>query len=159
MLYQIIINVPLWVWPLFIGLLAIGLLGTRSRQAPLILFWFLPLLGALAVNSMAAFGATVLAWAVFAVFYIAGCLFGFNYQKKIVLERKGSRVSLKGEWLTLVTIMIIFWTNFARGLMTAIFPDIIANPATIAIIAAIVGSVSGVFLGRSIQTLFGKVPE
>lgn len=157
MFYQIIINVPIWVWPLFFGLLALGFLASRSRKAPIFVFWALPILAVMAVNSMIALEASILAWLVFAIFYIVGGLYGHSFQKDIVLKRSPTHVHLKGEWLTMICIMVIFWMSFARGMTTALQPELMENPIVIAIIAVILGSVSGVFLGRSVQTLFGKL--
>lgn len=157
MLFQIIINVPIWVWPLFVGLLALGFLASRSRKAPVFVFWALPILAVMAVNSMIALKASILAWLVFTIFYLVGGLYGYSFQKDIVLERSSTHVHLKGEWLTMLCIMVIFWMNFARGMTTALQPELMANSIVIAVIAVVMGSVSGVFLGRSVQTLFGKI--
>ena len=48
----IITETPVWVWPLFLLLLAVGLRARHERFVPVGLFYGLPLLGLSALNAV-----------------------------------------------------------------------------------------------------------
>lgn len=57
MISGILTGTPVWVWPLFAGLVFVGLRATRTRFVPVWLVYVLPLLGVLSMRALAAWRA------------------------------------------------------------------------------------------------------
>jgi hypothetical protein len=146
-------NAPLWVWPLFLLLLVVGLRATRTRRAPLVLILALPLLGVLSLRTLSGLPAPVWGWCVWAGALILGGLVGARLQSRWLIAREGRWVSLRGEWLTLSAMMLLFWSNFATGVLQAVAPSVLVAPGFVAGLAGILGVCAGSFLGRAIQTV------
>ena len=63
------------------------------------------------------------------------------------------KLCLKGEWLTLSALMLIFWSNFTEGFLRATSPEVLEQTKFTIIFAAVVGAASGTFKGRAIAML------
>jgi hypothetical protein len=149
----ILTNAPIWVWPLFLLLLVIGLRASRPRKAPLLLILALPLLGVLSLRTLGGLPAPVWGWAVWIGALIIGGVIGARLQSRWLIAREGRWVSLRGEWLTLTAMMLLFWSNFATGVLQAVAPGVLAAPVFVAALACVLGLCAGSFLGRAIHTL------
>jgi|AntRauMFilla1563_2_1112583.scaffolds.fasta_scaffold19861_2 hypothetical protein len=60
---------PLWVWPLLVVLVAVGLRSLRARTVPVALVYGLPALGVMALRTVAGLPAQGWIWGVFALAY------------------------------------------------------------------------------------------
>lgn len=149
----ILSNIPLWVWPLFVLLLLVGLRATRTRRAPLVLILALPLLGALSLRALSALPDPQIVWSLWPLGLLTGTLLGYRLQTRWLIARQGAWVHLRGEWLTLILTMVIFWSNFATGMAQAITAALVAGLAFQAGLALLLGGCAGTFLGRAIRTL------
>tara|TARA_B110000977_G_C11051607_1_gene482558 strand:- start:1765 stop:2037 length:273 start_codon:yes stop_codon:yes gene_type:complete len=69
---EILTGTPLWVWPLFILLVVLGLRARHERMVPIVMFYALPLLGLSALNAVAGLSAGAVIWVVFVLAYGAG---------------------------------------------------------------------------------------
>lgn len=143
-------NTPLWVWPLFLGLVIIGLISTRTRTTPIILYAILPFLGFMSIGSIGGLPYQTLGWSVFGIFYATGLWIGFRLQTRWIIARMGAQMRVKGERVTLTVLVIIFIANFADGIIGAILPDLRIETAYTVVFAALIGAISGSFLGRAI---------
>ncbi|MGH1331651.1 MAG: hypothetical protein ACRBBK_12280 [Paracoccaceae bacterium] len=152
----ILANAPLWVWPLFLALVLFGLISTRTRNSPVILYAILPFLGLLALGSVGGLPFQALGWSIFGPSYLAGLWLGNRLQKRWIIARMGRKIRVKGEGFTLVVLITIFAANFADGIFSAILPDLRLDPVYTILFAAIVGVISGSFLGRAICVLRSK---
>jgi hypothetical protein len=146
-------NVPVWVLPLFIGLLAVSLRATRTRTVPKALVYSLPLLGLLSVRTVLSFELQLLALTLFAFGYASGARLGFISQAKWIIDVTRSHVTIRGEWLTMLTVMGLFLLNFVHGAINGIAPDLILSPIYIATISAVAGCLSGTFVGRAVRVM------
>lgn len=153
MIQGILTEAPVWVWPLFAFLLFAGLRATRPRQMPIVLMYVFPFLGIMALIRVAALSDPLVAWTCFGLGYVAGIILAHALQGRWIIERQGWRISVVGEWFTLLTLMIIFWANFANGFIQAVHPDLQTHIGFIAVFAFVLGWVSGSFLGRTIRIL------
>jgi hypothetical protein len=72
-----------------------------------------------------------------------------------LLGREGRRVRLKGESLTLLVMMVVFWANFAGGLTQAIAPQIYNDTGFHAVFAFILALSTGSFAGRALRVWRG----
>ncbi len=149
-------NVPIWVFPLFFLLLAIGLRATKNRGVPVFLIYALPLLGILTLRNILALSPPAWIWLVAALAYGAGLAFGMRLQRGLLVYRGARHIEVKGEWITLTAMMIIFVAGFANGALSALAPELTKSATFVAIFAAITCLPSGQFLGRAITTL--KMP-
>ena len=146
-------SAPLWVWPLLAMLLALGLNAMRTRTTPAWPLYGLPLLGVLSLRSVSALEAANWVWGVFALAYALGAVFGLRFQARRILKKAGRKVLLKGEALTLPSVMVLFWANFALGVLSAVAPDVLASLGFQAGFASVLAGVSGSFLGRAAAIL------
>jgi hypothetical protein len=62
-------------------------------------------------------------------------------------------VRVKGEWVTLISVLMIFSANFAQGLFAAVKPDLLHNLVFVAVFAMVISLPSGLFLGRAVAVL------
>jgi hypothetical protein len=152
---QALQHIPLWVFGLFIALVALGLLQTRTRQVRKLqllsakvaltvvtlisvvqLWWPTPWL-ALALISWALTGLFV-SWALSQTAAPAGASFNPATQ----------RFTLRGSWLPLAFFMAIFACKFVVGMLNAVAPELIRSlPAAIGI-SALYGLLSGIVIAR-----------
>lgn len=148
---QIITNTPLWVWPLFLLLLAMGLRAARDRWVPVALIYCLPLLGISGVRTVTGLEGPMMIWLGFMGGYFLGLWIGFQLQQRWVIVREGARVHVRGEYWTLSAMMLIFGANFVSGVLEAVAPSFHAHPVFQLIFAALIALGSGSFAGRGLR--------
>lgn len=150
MFIDILRNTPIWVWPLLVVLIVLGLRASRTRWMPAAVIYFMPLLGLLSVNNMLVLPNQVLIWSAFFFVYALGALLGARLQHSWTLGREGNRVHVAGEWVTMLTIVTVFVASFLNGMFVAIMPELIALPIVYLGLTVIKASVAGVFIGRAV---------
>ena len=153
MIAGILQNAPIWVWPLLVVLIAVGLRASRAREARTWMVYALPVLGVLAVSAVSRLPAPVWIWGVFVLAYGLGALAGFRFQGRIILHKANGVARLSGEWLTLVVLMVIFWMNFAAGFTAQVMPWVYVSIGFHSAFAMVEGLASGSFLGRAARLL------
>ena len=151
MLTAILTGAPIWVWPLLVVMVILGLLASKSRTRTYIPIYFFWLLGFLSLNAVNSLSPAPLIWGAFGVAYVLGALYGYRFQRRIIIKKSDGRITLKGEWLSMIVLMAIFWMNFVGGVVRAISPDIYTSNGFHAIFAIIAGLASGTFIGRAIR--------
>lgn len=149
----ILSQIPVWVYPLFILLLLLGMRARRERHVPVWLVYMLPLIGLLTLRSLAAMPNPGLAWPVAAVCFFIGIRVGKSAQAGFLIARQGNRLHLRGENLTLITVMGLFCLNFAGGMARGIAPDLAGSVEFVVIMAGLLGGLAGLFPGRALYTL------
>ncbi len=152
MLSGIISGTPIWVWPLLVGLILLGLKASRDRTALCAPSYFYPLLGLLSVRAVYALGVGPQVWLGFGVAYVLGTTLGNRFQARVILEKTEKHVSLKGEWLTMFVLMVIFWMNFIGGVTQAISPETYASDGFKMGFALVAGLAAGSWAGRALRT-------
>ena len=146
-------NAPVWVWPLFFVLLAIGLLAMRPRRSSIIPFFFYPLFGFTAANAIGGLAHMPLNWILFALGYGVGIALAFRWQDRIIVEKQGRTLWLRGEKLTLFVLMTIFFSNFVNGVLNAVAPELQTAPLFTVLFALVIGACSGSFVGRALRVV------
>ncbi len=149
MLAGILNGVPIWVWPLFVALLLLGLKATKRRSTPIWVPYALSLLGLLSLNTVSNLGNSYLVWAVFGIACFVGAFIGFAKQQKWLITKEQGQLVLAGEWMTLTTMMIVFLANFVAGTLKAISPGLYQSDGFIFAFTAVIALASGIFLGRA----------
>lgn len=150
MFSAIVSGAPVWVWPLLVLLIVLGLRASRTRTAPVILYLLLPLLGILSLRAVNALPAAQTIWAFFGVAALLGAYGGFLFQRKRVISKSQGRVTLKGEWLTMFVLMLIFWMQFVSGVIKSVSPETYASGNFHMVFASVAGLVAGTFIGRAL---------
>lgn len=148
---QMITGAPVWVWPLLAVLLIVGMRARHMRTVPAGLVYALPLLGIMALRSVAALPAGGWIWAIFALAYGAGAWGGYLLQRGWILGHEDGRVRLAGEWLTLTVMMVIFWANFAGGFLRAVTPAVYGGAIFMIVFAGLLAACGGSFAGRALR--------
>lgn len=148
----ILSNIPFWVFPLFFVLLFVGLRARRDRQVPVALVYALPLIGLLTLRSLAALPVPGLVWPVAAICFFIGLRIGRGAQARFYLKREGNRLHLRGENLTLITVMGLFCLNFAGSMARGMAPDLAGSVEFVVLMAGLLGGLAGLFPGRALYT-------
>jgi hypothetical protein len=140
--------IPLWVYPLLFALTLLGRRAQKDRSSPVALIYALPLLGLLSLNRALDLGevattALLMGWS-------SGVFAGYILQPYWTLSRSGNRVELKGESVTMVTILALFTTNFAAGMAQGMAADLSASVAFCLVYGVFSGVLSGSLAGRAL---------
>lgn len=158
MFWVIISHTPLWVWPLLLGLIALGLVQSQDRSVPGAVVLALPLamVAYSAYGLIATFGLdprTVAAWGAGMLTAIALNQSVFGIPHDVVRDPGRWRFLVRGSLLPLASMMAIFWTRFALGVLAGMSPATIHVPSFVIGIAFWLGLCGGFFPARSIRIL------
>lgn len=151
MISTIISSIPLWVFPTFFGLFWLGHRATRTRRAPVVLIYALPMLGLLSLSRASDLPEADVALTALLIAYVAGIFAGYRAQSRWTIARDSRRVELRGEWVTMITIMGVFGANFTSGMIGGLAPDLAAGAPFAVAFGLITGSLSGSLLGRALS--------
>jgi hypothetical protein len=151
MLFSLIVGAPLWIWPLLALLIGYGIRASQDRETSVLPVYLLPLLGLITLHSVVNSFGGVSVWVAYGAAYLGGAAGGYALQKRWLLARNGWRVTLKGEWITLIVVMTLFWMNYAWSATVVISPDFIAQITIQMAFAVTVGLASGSLLGRALR--------
>lgn len=144
---------PVWVRPLFLVLLSIGLLSMRHRHSSVIPYFFYPLFGLTAAGSIGGLLHDPLKWIVFGSAYTLGVAAAFIWQNGLIVEKTGMHMVLRGEWLTLLILMVVFFSNFVNGMVESMAPDVRQIGAFTVGFACVIGICAGSFTGRALRVI------
>lgn len=146
---DIVRQVPVWVPFLFVFLLVLGLRARHRREMPVVVMNLIPCLSLLSIASLAALSVPMTVWAVCGFMIAVGAVLGARLQLGYILARHGLLIELAGENVTLALLMGIFLCNFILRLLTQIAPAALHGGAMVAAFAAVIGLVTGMFVGRA----------
>lgn len=150
---QILSHTPPWVFALFAGLLAFGLLQTRSRNVKASLAYVLPAgMVALSLSGIqSSFGFTPSPLAAWGVGLTAIAVSGYKAfpPKGISFNSANGTFYVPGSWVPLAVIMAIFFTKYAFAVMQGLGVAAAGNPITAVALSLIYGCLSGYFVARA----------
>ena len=149
----ILAAIPLWVFPLFVVLVLLGLKSRQERSLPMAVVVLLPTVGLVTVPTLIALPHAGFALGAHALAYAAGAAAGYRLQGRWILAKGGGRVRLSGESLTLAGMMTLFSAKFVHGAMTAVAPAAVSGLAYVGAFAAVTGFAAGLFGGRALRTI------
>lgn len=145
----ILSSIPLWVVPLAFGLIWLGLRATRERQVRPVILYAMPMLGLLSLSR--AMGLAEVALLALVLGAVLGAFVGDRLQGRWILGHTDRHVHLRGEWLTLITLLGLFTLNFAAGMTQGMAPALAAGTGFGLGFGAVAGVLSGLLLGRAIR--------
>lgn len=146
---QIVLNTPLWVWPLMAVVVWLGVLGLRPRTLPLWRLAILPLVGMVVslvgIGQAARPGLALVAWlAALAVVLPLGFLIG---RRRAVRRLDDGRLEIAGGRFMLLYGLSIFAVRYALGVIFGMAPTLRADPMWVALAGGVGGLVAGIGLG------------
>jgi len=156
MLRQILINTPVWVWALLAFLVYRGVAMSKDRQVTLRALFILPaLMIALSLQGLIQhFGIrfeSVGFWlmSTASVSILNAALFNKN-GVRLVSERI---FYLRGSWIPLVLMMLIFSLKYGENIAVAVQPALRDNPVFISVCSISFGIMNGLFFGKLLCVL------
>lgn len=152
MILSILTNTPLYVYWIFFSLVFVGISQIKTRHIGLkraliipIVLVFLSIFGVLF-----AFGITFLSLSLWAF----GLFLGVTLNKILKKEREvtycfeNKIFTIEGSFMPLITFMIIFFTKYTIGVITAMNLDILHTAYFIIIVSLLYGIFTGLYLVR-----------
>lgn len=149
---QILQHTPVWVFVLFVALIALGLQQSRDRKIKPFVLLFVPLgMTALSYGSLvSSFGpqlALQLLW--LAALLTAAAAIGAYLPVRRAQVHQGY-VFVPGSWLPLGLMMVIFFAKYTVGVMSALAPELVKTTPFVLACTLVYGAFSGIFAGRAL---------
>jgi hypothetical protein len=144
-------HIPVWVFAILLGLIAMGLVQTRTRLVkPRVLVGVASgLLAYSAWGVTSAFGvqpAALLAWAT-GLALALGLLMRWVAPQGLV--RQGHTVQVPGSWLPMALLLSIFLAKFVLGMATGLGASFVQASWFVVLASAVFGLLSGSFAARA----------
>jgi hypothetical protein len=154
--YQIVVNTPLWVWPLMLFVLWLGWRGLQPRTMPPARLAILPLVGL--ATSLAGIAQSLqpgLAFAGWAVALLAALPLGWaiGTRRSVRLRPEGGRLEVAGGWFALGFGISIFAVRYTLGVLSGVMPHLRAEPLWIVLSGGVGGIVTGIGVGWLVNLL------
>lgn len=163
MMLQILSHTPLWVFALFAGLLALGLMQARSRNVNKLRAYVLPV--GMIVLSLAgvqsSFGLKPVPVALWAAGLILVALVGYLFfrDRRVAFDPDSNAFHIPGSWCPLGVIMAIFFTKYAVAVMQALEVDAAGSQAFAMTLSLAYGGFSGYFVFRAANLVAQSVRQ
>ena len=149
---QIAQAAPIWVWPLLIGLIVLGISRMRDREMPVWRLMLLP--AALTVSTLVTLllGGLGVSGLIAVVSGLGlGLAVGWMTMRAVTARRlAGNRVLVRGEVVSLIAILVIFASRFVAGAMTAMAPDLMEMAGVGELFVAVPVFCAGVMAARAL---------
>lgn len=147
--FQIVINTPLWVWPLLAWTLWLGVRGLRPRTVSPWRMAILPMVGIfMTLGGIAQSAQPGLSAASWIVALLAALPLGYalGIRRAVrVLER--GRLEIEGGRFMLIFGLSIFAVRYALGVLFGVVPALARDPAWIVASGALGGALAGIGIG------------
>jgi hypothetical protein len=148
--YQIVVNTPLWVWPLMLFVLWLGWRGLQPRTMLPARLAILPLVGL--ATSLAGIAQSLqpgLALAGWAAALLAALPLGWiiGARRPVRLRPEDGRLEVAGGWFALAFGISIFAVRYTLGVLSGVMPHLRAAPLWIVLSGGVGGIVTGIGLG------------
>ena len=151
--FTIVAHTPLWVWPLYVLLLFLGFQRTRNSIIPLWRMLILPIVVAmLAVLSFILAGMSALPAALLGL-VIGGAVGWFVERDGTTRRLPDGSLWLRGEWLTLVQIVLVLVFRYATSVTAGLNPGLNGNLSWRMGTVFTATTLSAMFLGRTVARL------
>jgi hypothetical protein len=155
--YQIVVNTPLWVWPLMLFVLWLGWRGLQPRVMPPARLAILPLVGVVtSITGIAQSLQPAIAAAGWAAALLIALPLGWaiGTRRAIRLRPEDGRLEVSGGWFALGFGISIFVVRYALGVLSGVMPHLRTEPLWIVLSGSVGGVVTGIGLGWLANLLF-----
>ncbi len=162
LLLEIFKRTPPWVFALFLGLLALGYLQSRTRTVKRGQVAILPVVMTVlsVVGVTSAFGVNPLplvAWALGSTAAV-GMGLALGQPKGVRCINDGQSFVVPGSWVPLALMMGIFVTKYAVGVITGMKLPVVQTTAFAVGVSLAYGFFSGAFVSRTLVVLRSAQP-
>lgn len=89
----------------------------------------------------------------FSLCYLVGVFVAFRWQDGLILEKNGWKMQVKGDRITIVILMLIFFSNFVNGVVSAVSPQLFETLPYTVVVAGVIALCSGSFTGRALRVI------
>lgn len=150
---EIISHTPIWVFILFGVLVFFGLKQSKARHVPERMVIALPV--AMLVLSLlgviSGFGVTLLTIVFWMVGVVTALMFNwlFRLSKRAEYDVANHAFHLKGSWVPLLLMMIIFFTKYTVAVLQVQQHALSTEPIFMLVVCALYGVLSGSFVVRA----------
>lgn len=154
-LLAIVSNTPAWVWLVLAALIWLGLARTRDREVGLRGLVLLPLiLTASAASNLLGGGLAVAILGGLGIGALFGLAAGISLERRHGATRLDrGRVRLPGEWTSLVVVLVVFLTRYAKVVIANIDPALTVSDGFEFTSAAVSGFFAAMLLSRAVMRL------
>tara|TARA_A100001037_G_scaffold303427_1_gene337411 strand:+ start:1872 stop:2417 length:546 start_codon:yes stop_codon:yes gene_type:complete len=153
---KIVVYVPSWIWPLLAVLLWIGLRAGHTRMVRVWQIWILPItifiVSLTTIVSINLNTASLFSW-LFGILAGCGLGWGFHQDENLRADRKHGLLQIKGEWKTLILIIVVFVYQYYWAYKTATAPELVSIPGVILSYTGFNGILTGLFFGWCLHSL------
>ncbi len=150
-MFNILKNVPMWVYPLFMYLIIKGIKTLKPRVINLHQIFIFPVIS-ICLNLQNHFSNPNLFFTSFwALFFLVGATLSWALSNKTIIlaDKKKKLIQLPGGFTTFILIISVFTVKFFISFKVGMNPDL-ANNFTFCVVRAIsTGIISGAFCGKA----------
>ena len=148
--YQIVVNTPLWVWPLMLFVLWLGWLGLQPPVMPPARHAIQHLVGH--ATSLAGIAQSLqpgLALAGWAAALLAALPLGWTIgaRRPVRLQPEDGRLEVAGGWFALGFGISIFVVRYTLGVLSGVMPHLRMEPPWAVLSGGVGGIVTGIGVG------------
>jgi hypothetical protein len=162
MIFEILRRTPIWVFPLFLLLLTVGCMQSRTRPVATARLAILPVaMPALSLYGvLSVFGADAIALACWlaALLAAAASVRAVGLPKGVTYSPEPKVFTVPGSWWPLALIMVIFFTRYAVAVALARDASLSHLALFAVLVSAAYGLSSGFFVGRALNIWIGARP-
>ena len=156
--YDFLINIPWWVYLIFFYCIFIGIKSLKTSVIHISKFFIIPIIFIyLSLHTLlSSFSLNFFIIFTYIISLLAGICLGVILLKrsKIIVDSKNKLIKVSGSWVTLVLILITFFSKFYIGYELGVDPKIVTNKSFDLFFLLVSGVTSGMFLGRLIYVIF-----
>jgi hypothetical protein len=154
---QIFQKAPVWVWPLFMVLIAVGWMQSRTRSVPpqpmiIISSAMLCLSGFGVISAFQSSALALLAWLAMLSLTLLLCQ-KMGYPQAWHFDASTRRMHVPGSWLPMALYLSIFLIKFAVGAALGFRPEWAKQLSFALPVSALYGLLSGIFATRALHAL------
>ena len=157
MITQILQHTPLWVFALFLGLVYLGYVQSRTRRVSRQRLIVLPvvMLGWSAYSVWSTFDAHSTALAAWACVWGAVVAIALvrTPSRRAAYDASTKQFTVPGSWMPLALMMGIFFFKYAVAVGHAMKPGILETTTAVVVVAGTYGLFSGMFAARALRVL------
>lgn len=150
---HILSHTPPWVFALFAGLLAFGLLQSRNRNVNRFMAYLLPIgmVGLSLAGVQSSFGFTLVGVALWFAGLTVVTFVGYAFFRdtRVVFNPNRKAFYIPGSWTPLIVIMAIFFTKYLVAVMQGFKIDAANSLAFSMTLSLAYGCFSGYFASRA----------